>query len=320
MQFGATQVTAVNRDDWQLALHFDVPPALREVPLHVALVGWKPASSIDVAITRDLAEKLEVKVGNHLFFDIEGATVLGTIVAIADELPGTVGSGTFNALGIEGSNAADGTTAVIMDEVALNRLRIQVGLKPEPITEWWLDVPAGEGTEYAADANGADTGLRAVSAEALGVELQQHPIRVATIGALQLVALAAALLAAIGFAIHATGSIRARTAEFAQLRAVGLARRRLVGVVATESVLLTVLGAALGIGLGAVLATLVVPLLGISADGSRPVPPVQVIVPWLTVSLLAAELALVLALIVAAVAALQRGIDPASVLRSGDAR
>src|SRR5665647_2959499 len=98
--------------------------------------------------------------------------------------------------------------------------------------------------------------------------MQQHPLRVATQAGLWLVALAAALLAAVGFGVHATVTLRARAVEFAQLRAIGLSRRSLTAVVGAESLLLCLLGGAFGIGIGALLGWLVGPLVAVSADGT----------------------------------------------------
>src|SRR5665647_3088132 len=104
--------------------------------------------------------------------------------------------------------------------------------------------------------------------------MQQHPLRVATQAGLWLVALAAALLAAVGFGVHATVTLRARAVEFAQLRAIGLSRRSLTAVVGAESLLLCLLGGTFGIGIGALLGWLVGPLVAGSADGTPPIPSV----------------------------------------------
>src|SRR5665647_2120553 len=106
--------------------------------------------------------------------------------------------------------------------------------------------------------------------------MQQHPLRVATQAGLWLVALAAALLAAVGFGVHATVTLRARAVEFAQLRAIGLSRRSLTAVVGAESLLLCLLGGTFGIGIGALLG----PLGAVSADGTPPIPSVVVHIPW----------------------------------------
>jgi len=115
-------------------------------------------------------------------------------------------------------------------------------------------------------------------------------------------------------------TIRDRALEFAQLRAIGLQRRSLLAVVGRESLLVTSLSAVFGIGLGAALGLLVAPVVSLSPDGARPVPEVAVVVPWGQVGLLAAEVALALALVVAVVSRTLRSADPAEVMRAGDAR
>jgi ABC-type antimicrobial peptide transport system permease subunit len=166
----------------------------------------------------------------------------------------------------------------------------------------------------------SDSHLTALGRESLALDMQQHPLRVATQAALWLVLGGAALLAAVGFAIHATGSLRSRSLEFAQLRAIGLSRRRLIGVIAAESALLSLFGTIVGVGLGLALGWLVAPLVGASADGSTPVPPVAIVIPWAQVALLGLEVVAVLAIVVFVAARIQRSADPASVLRTGDER
>ena len=77
---------------------------------------------------------------------------------------------------------------------------------------------------------------------------------------------AAALLVAIGFALHTAASVRARRLQFAQLRAIGLSRRSLVGVVGAESLILCAIGTVFGIAIGVLLSWMVGPLVAVSPD------------------------------------------------------
>jgi ABC-type antimicrobial peptide transport system permease subunit len=148
--------------------------------------------------------------------------------------------------------------------------------------------------------------------------MQQDPLRVATQAALWLSIVAAALLAAIGFAVHTAASMRARRLEFAQLRAIGLSRRSLAGVVGAESLLLCAIGTVFGVAIGVLLSWLVGPLVAVSPDGSPAVPAVAIVVPMGSVALLILEVVAVLALVVLAVAVAQRSISPAQILRGAD--
>ena len=138
--------------------------------------------------------------------------------------------------------------------------------------------------------------------------------------ALWLVTAGAGLVAAVGFAVHAAVTLRSRELELAQLRAVGLQRRRVVAVIAIESLLMSGLGALFGVGVGAALGYLVGPLVAVSADGTPPLPDVLVVVPWPQVLAVVGGLVALVAVVVGVVARAQRVADPADVLRSERAR
>jgi ABC-type antimicrobial peptide transport system permease subunit len=109
-----------------------------------------------------------------------------------------------------------------------------------------------------------------------------------------------------------------RRIEFAQLRAIGLSRRRLVALVGIESVLLGVLGTVFGLGVGVLLGVMSGPLIALSPNGTPAVPPVIVTVPWLDIAALVLVVAVVLAAVVGGVARAQRFANPANILREAD--
>ncbi len=127
------------------------------------------------------------------------------------------------------------------------------------------------------------------------------------------VAAAAAALAAVGFAVGSAGAMRERSAEFGVLRALGAPRRRLARLIAAEQGLLIAIGLLVGIGLGTVLARAVVPLVVLTGQATRPVPPVLVELPLGQVALLLAGVAALPLAMVAAIAL--RRTDPAVTLR-----
>jgi len=140
-------------------------------------------------------------------------------------------------------------------------------------------------------------------------------------GALWLVVLAAAAFAGTGFAMHTTVAVRLRRVEFSQLRALGVTRRALTAVVWAESLLLALLGVGAGIGLGALLALLVAPMVSLAADGSSPMPPVLVHIAWWPdIALLTAGVCAVLAVVLLVVTSALRRSALGAVLRLGDER
>ncbi|MGW1118862.1 FtsX-like permease family protein, partial [Streptomyces tanashiensis] len=109
------------------------------------------------------------------------------------------------------------------------------------------------------------------------------------------------------------GAMRERAAEFGVLRALGAPRRKLARLVAAEQGLLIGIGLLVGIGLGTALARAVVPLVVLTGQAARPVPPVLVELPLGQVALLLAGVAALPLAIVAGIAL--RRADPAVTLR-----
>lgn len=264
----------------------------------VTLTGWSAVIDPPAVLTRDLARRVGVEVGDRVALLIDGAVTRVEVTGIVRRVPTTTG------------------TAVVVDQELLARALAQSGVAGSAVDEWWID-PGDRVEEYLA-ALGPDRDV--TSQPGLTGRLQHHPLRVATQGALLLVGLAAGALAAVGFAVHAAASLRAREVENAQLRAIGVSRNRLTAVVGVESVLLGVLGTLFGVGLGVLLGRLVGPLVAVSSDGSPPVPAVRVLLPWADVAGLAVVVVTVLATVVLAVGVLQRHADPAALLRRGEER
>ncbi|WP_143661760.1 FtsX-like permease family protein, partial [Streptomyces sp. st170] len=131
--------------------------------------------------------------------------------------------------------------------------------------------------------------------------------------ALPAVAVVAAALAAVGFAVSASGSRRERAAELGVLRALGAPRRQLARMIAVEQGVLIALALLIGLGIGTVLTRAVVPLIVLTGQADRPVPPVLVELPAGQVAALLAGVA-ALPLVIVATMALRRG-DPAVTLR-----
>ena len=208
---------------------------------------------------------------------------------------------------------------LLVDYDAVSRRLIELGDSSLPITEWWAKVPPARAADYAKDLT--DRGLgTATSRVGLGQQLQRQPLRVGIQGALWLLVVAAGAFAGVGFALHTTVSVRLRRVEFSQLRALGFTRRTLNAVVGVENLLLGLLGVGCGIGLGALLALLVAPMVSLTADGTGPIPPVLVHLPWRQVAALAGGVCAALAGILLIVTQALRTTALGAVLRLGDER
>ncbi len=313
-------IGATKRDGWQIALGFTVPPAMREGSIVVTIIGWPAAGTLRAVLDQDLADTLRTQAGSILTLAIGGTTYPISIAAVVPNIPGGGTARSFDPLSIGTANSGAVNDTILVDQQMFARSLIQSGAASAAVDEWWVDLDGGEGEAYTEAIAQSGTGLSAQSAEVLARDMQQHPLRVANQAALWLVIGGAALLAAVGFSVHATGSLRSRAVEFAQLRAVGLSRRRIVGVVAVESLLISTFGALFGVGIGVLLAYLVGPLVGASADGTPPVPEVSVQLSFAEMALFAGELFVVVLLIMVAAAHTQRRADPATVLRQAEER
>lgn len=144
-------------------------------------------------------------------------------------------------------------------------------------------------------------------------QLRDDPFGAGPGNAFAAAAFAAAALTAVGFAVSAAGSLRERSAEFGVLRALGASRRRLARVVLVEHGVLVGIALAVGVLLGAVLARAVIPLVMLTAEATRPLPGVLVVLPPPRVAALLAAVAAV-PLVITAVLALRR-VDAVSSLR-----
>jgi len=275
-------------------------------PGSVSQMTWPATVAVPLVTTPSVARQ----------FASAGDATLAVRVGEA-VVPARIGTVTANLPSI-----TPGTRAIAADLTALSQALIEQGAQVSGDLEWWLALPDSPGSP-AAEALSAHVetlGGTLTSTESETAERRDSPLRVGVQGVLWLVALGASILAAIGYAVYATVTVRDRHLEFAQLRAIGLQRRSLLGVISRESMLITGLAAVFGLGLGALLGWLVAPLVSLSPDGTRPVPEVAVLLPWGQIALLAAEVAVLLVAVVVVVSRSLRSADPAQVLRAGDER
>jgi hypothetical protein len=297
---------------WQLRLGVTVPVDLKSSSVSFVLVGWQPNSAVPAVISAELADRLGAAVGADFDVRTGGAPTSIHVVAVAPLVPGAARTDDLAGPAPTLGGAAAGLAVV--DQTRLARSLIETGVTGALVDEWWVDVPSRDVAGYLA---ALPDDVVAVGATQLGERLQESPLRVATQAALWVAIAASTLLAAVGFGVHSAAGLRSRRLELAQLRAIGYSRRRLVALIATESLLMSVLGAVFGISIGVLLAYLVGPLVAVSPTGAPTVPSVVVDVPVVGIALLLAEVVVVLALVVSLVARTQRFTEPATLLREG---
>ncbi|MDX3492607.1 ABC transporter permease [Streptomyces turgidiscabies] len=276
----------------------DVPPT--SMPLEVHLKVPQPAApEIRAVATQRFLTASGAREGQRVEVTFDGRSVPVRIVRTASALPTTE------------TTAPDGG-ALLVDLPAVDRVlqaRYGTGLAP---TEWWLRTSAPA-------AAAAVRGLPDVEPEQVVVrdetaaELRDDPFGAAPEAALIAAAGVTVLFASLGFAVSSAGAMRARDGEFAVLRALGAPRRRLVRLVAVEHGVLVALALLVGTALGAVLTYALVPLVVLTGQATRPLPPVLVELPPLRLAVLLAALAAGPALVTVALAL--RRAKPVSTLR-----
>ncbi|NLF03942.1 MAG: FtsX-like permease family protein [Actinomycetales bacterium] len=278
---------------------------LATFPGSVSQMTWPATVAVPLVTTPGVARQFASAGDATLAVRVGEAVIPARIGTTTDNLP----------------SVTPGTRAIAADLTALSQALIEQGAQVSGDLEWWLALPdASPDATEALTARVTELGGTLTSTQAETAERRDSPLRVGVQGVLWLVALGASILAAIGYAVYATVTVRDRHLEFAQLRAIGLQRRSLLGVISRESMLITGLATVFGLGLGALLGWLVAPLISLSPDGSRPVPEVSVLVPWGQIALLVAEVVVLLVAVVVVVSRSLRSADPAQVLRAGDER
>ena len=265
-------------------------------------LGAAPAAAVPVLLPRALADRLAAKVGDSIPLRLGGPGMLAVVVGIVPHVPTAPADDTALA---DYATLAGALTAARDVEPLLD--------------EWWAAVPPDRAEQWAAAAAAAVGGVARTRVGAVR-ELTEAPLRVGAQSGLLLLVLAAAVSVAVGLAVHASVAVRLRRVEFAQLRALGLPRRGLAAAVGTEYAVLAGLGVLAGVGLGVLLGLLVGPLVTLGAQGALPVPAVQVLVPWAAIGRLAAEVVLLVAVVVAAIAVGLRRSWLGALLRLGAER
>ncbi|MET9963507.1 FtsX-like permease family protein [Streptomyces sp. NPDC006326] len=242
--------------------------------------GAPPAAEVPALATRAYLAGIGSAVGDVVSVPLGFDTVRVRITGAVESLPAAGGAALAVDLRTLGHRlAADGGTAL------------------PAATEWWLPAAsAGDPAPSLAAAelrSGAGGTQQVQLREQVLARLLDDPLSAGPQAALAALALACAVLAGIGFAASAAANTQERAGEFAVLLALGAPRRDLARTAAAGSGVLVVLATAVGIGLGAAIVHLTVPLMVLTSGGHRPVPAVVVDLPAGETVLLAACIAAV---------------------------
>jgi hypothetical protein len=261
--------------------------------LFTAPIGTSPEPAIatDAFLTAN-----HLHLGQTVAMAIGSDQVQARIVAAAREFP-TI------------SDAQGG--GLILDQATVQDALVAQSAPPLPVTEWWLRTTTG------GVPAGLPSGAVNTDAASLAAGLVSNPLDQAQQFALLAIALAAALLAAVGFSVSVAGSMRERRTQGALLAALGVNRAAQARQLCLEQLMLSGPAAITGLLLGVGLAWLLVPSVIITTAGLPPVPTALVQIPlaW------AIGLALVVTVVPVLTAAVTLAYrpDPAAQLRTAAA-
>lgn len=261
-------------------------------------LGVLPAVATDAFLTASGA-----KVGDDVTVPLAGTDMTVHLTGSLRALP-TV---TSPATGQDGGG-------LLVDLAALDHALLRADSSPLPPDGWWVATEPGSTAKVAGRLRDKPVVDSVLVRDELAEELRDDPLNSGARTALTAIAAAAAVLAATGFAVSTAGAARERAGEFAILRALGASQRRLARVLAVEQGTLVLMSLAVGLLLGALLTRLVVPLIVLTGQATRPVPELIVHLPPGRLSLLLAGVLAVPVLLVLATAL--RRTDPVSALRT----
>ncbi|MEU6865166.1 FtsX-like permease family protein [Streptomyces sp. NPDC046876] len=233
--------------------------------LALAPPGARPVTEVPGVATRGYLAGVGAAVGDLIRVRLGGIDVPVRIGAAVGSLP------------------VAGDTALAVDLGTAGRLLGASGARELPApAEWWLPAasaddpaPARAAAELRSRAGAQQVQLR----QEVAAGLLRDPLSAGPQAALAALAVACAVLAAIGFAASAAAAGRDRARESAVLLALGAPRRSLARTAAAEGCLLVGLGSAVGLALGALVVHLVVPMVVLTPAARRPVPEVLVDLP-----------------------------------------
>lgn len=274
-------------------VHYSIRPSGTELP-----------ASMPVVVSEDLIEPGLREVGSEIGLPpLRIDRGLGRIV-------GTVGG--FPTLDA-------GTGPMVIADLATARM---MGYDPGEglgqVAEYWLE-NSGDEDRVVTDLLARPLDSFSVESRAeLATTMSSDPVALGTIGALTIGFVAAAIFAAVGFAVSATVSARERLIEFALLRALGLSPRQLGGWLSLEQGVLVAVSLAMGTLIGIVLTAAILPLISLTQDGAPAVPDVIVQFPWDTIIAMELAVLAMLAIIVVVMSVLLRRVGLGALLRLGE--
>jgi len=155
----------------------------------------------------------------------------------------------------------------------------------QPDEAWLrLDDPSRHDAVVAALRTAPFRSPSIVDRAVLAADETRDPFASSILLAFAAAAVAGLLLAALGLALGAAADLADETGELRDLEAQGLGPRALRRQVATRTAVLAAFGLVAGVAVGLALAAIVTGRVAVAADVSAPLPPLELVIPWLSVA------------------------------------
>lgn len=266
-------------------------PPFGPIPAQLTLTAPVPFTVIPGIATAAFLSGGHLAVGDVLQVAAGSAAVTVRIVAAVATFP----------------TITDPSGGLIVDQGAAQDVVAGQGAPPLAAGEWWLSTAGGA----------VPPGLPPGSIVTDRVRSLSDPLSVIPQQAVQAIAVAAALIAILGFSVSIAGSVRERRSQSALLAALGVGGSAQARTLCLEALTLSLPAAATGLLLGALLARVIVPAVTLTAAATTPIPPALVEIPLAPAIGLALAIAAIPVLVAAATAAYRP--DPAAQLRTSEA-
>lgn len=210
------------------------------------------------------------------------------------------------------------TEFVVADLPTMQAMAYETAARIHTVDEYWLAVTGPADVITGTLATPPFESPTVLDRTERNRALASDPVAFGTIGAFALGFVAAAVFAAVGFAVSAVVSARERLTEISLLRALGLSPGQLGRWLSSEQAVMVAVSLGFGTLVGVLLTAIILPLITITQDGSAAVPELIVVYPWRSVLILEIGLVLALAVVVAAISVALRRVGIGATLRMGD--
>jgi hypothetical protein len=261
----------------------------------VTIAAQVPFTAIPGIATTAFLHSGHLAVGDVVHLSAPDASVPVRIVAVAAHLP----------------TVTSPQGGLVVDLSAAQEMVAAQSAQSLPVTQWWLATAGGK------TPAGLPGGLALASRAGQLTALRSDPLSLIPQQAVLAVAVAAALLAILGFSVSVAAGLRERRSQSALLSALGVRAATQTRTACLEALVVSIPAAGTGLLLGAALAWLLVPAVTVTATATAPVPPVLVEVPLAQALTLALAVAIIPVL--AAIASGAYRPDPAAQLRAAEA-